>query len=167
MTMVNIKGITLGVIITLLDPFARLLVLVLAIRGKYPWWIVTPDDPKSPFGLYEPAMRRVYRFGRWWGDVCWLAGRNVLFGLAYYFKPPELMFSSLGVVPGRMDIFKRGRVTRYTFGEYRQWTIELFPGFGIQVGWKVDGYLGHERFASTNREPSMQGRPIFSIRRLG
>ena len=36
------------------------LVAVLAVFGKYPYWVLTPDDPESPFGLYEPSMRKLY-----------------------------------------------------------------------------------------------------------
>jgi len=179
MTFRTLEGIALGLLISLLDPFARVAVICLAPFGWYPQALSTPDETKPPYGLYEPSQVRAY-FGaaplhvseptywrRVWGDICWLAGRNVLFGLSYRFKPRELYFSSLGVVPGTVSVVERGRVTKYTFGEFVQYTIRLLPKFGIQMGWKVDGYLHQLEAAGWNKEPSMQGRPIFSIRKLG
>ncbi len=178
MTLRTIEGIALGLMISIMDPFARLVVICLAPFGWYPKDLVTPDEPTSPYGLYEPAQVRSYYgngvigdkpsyWRRVWGDICWLAGRNVLFGLSYRFKPYELYFTHLGVVPGRMDVFESGRITKYTFGEFVQYTIRLLPNFGIQMGWKVDGYINQAAAAGWNKEPSMQGRPIFSIRKLG
>lgn len=77
---------------------AKVLVLLYAIRGKYPWWMVTPDDPVSPFGSgttptasNEPTVRKVYeKFGRYIGDVYWLAWRNSFYGLRLSFKPAWL-----------------------------------------------------------------------------
>lgn len=80
----------------LADLFALPLVMVFAIRGKYPWWMVTPDDPTSPFGQYEPTVREVYEaFGRYWGDVYWLGWRNRNYGISYKYKPDWLKDPSI------------------------------------------------------------------------
>ncbi len=107
-------------LVCLLLPFDFLLIpfiALLAVFGRYPRWFVTPDDPTSPFGLYEPAMRRAYYgtdtpkpmmsgwwhqvggrptyilwerpvgWRRWWGSFLWLGLRNRMYGFAYAMKP--------------------------------------------------------------------------------
>lgn len=67
-------------------------------KGKYPKWMVTPDDPISPFGCgttkyasREASMVWLYKhLGRWVGDWVWLAWRNSGYALAYYAKPDFL-----------------------------------------------------------------------------
>ena len=76
----------------------KIAVPLFAIRGKYPPLMLTPDDPVSPFGSgttpgasREPTQMAVYRrFGRYVGDVVWLAWRNSGYGVAYYLKPEWL-----------------------------------------------------------------------------
>jgi hypothetical protein len=73
----------------------KIAVPLFAIRGKYPPLMLTPDDPVSPFGSgttkgssVEPSQMAVYRrFGRYVGDVVWLAWRNGGYGVAYHLKP--------------------------------------------------------------------------------
>ncbi len=119
-------------LVCLLLPFDFLLIpliALLAVFGRYPRWFVTPDDPTSPFGLYEPAVRRAYYgtdqlrfifrdgravvvdlegspllpglFRRWWGDFYWLGLRNRMYGFVYSCKPKRLM----PAVEGNMDAY--------------------------------------------------------------
>lgn len=89
----------------------KLLVPLYAIWGKYPSWMVTPDDPVSPFGSgttkgasNEPTVRKVYaKFGRYIGDVYWLAWRNSGYGLAYAAKPDWLKRPGLRYMDQRID----------------------------------------------------------------
>ncbi len=121
-------------LVCLLLPFDFLLIpliAILAVFGRYPRWFVTPDDPTSPFGLYEPAMRRAYYgtehpplggevwehqiggipaellwakptgWRRWWGSFLWLGLRNRMYGFVYSCKPKSLM----PAVEGNMDAY--------------------------------------------------------------
>lgn len=195
-------------LVCLLLPFDFVMipvVAVLAIFGRYPKWFITPDDPVSPFGLYEPAMRRAYygtdqlpcvfRDGRvvvvglggvplrprglrrWWGDFYWLGLRNRMYGFAYAFKPsclmpgPDLTYRHLagkarswfgGYIGG-------GWVTEmHEVAGHRMWVIKLCNlfghPFGIMFGYKVDTI---SKDPYTKRKAiNMEGRPVFSIRRL-
>lgn len=93
---------------------SKVLVPIYAIWGRYPWWMVTPDDPVSPFGCgttpgasTEQMMVDLYaRFGRYVGDVVWLGWRNSGYGLAYAAKPdflkrPGLRYWTLAVKDDR------------------------------------------------------------------
>jgi hypothetical protein len=159
-----IVGALLGLAVELLSIPARLLVPLFAIGGRYPWWMVTPDDPVSPFGTYEATVRAVYaRFGRYLGDVYWLAWRNVLYGLSYRLKP--------AVFKGVVDytVFATWALPRrggwlYVCEDYalRQWGIGRFE---ILAGWMVRGAVLDPL---APRQPvNMEFRPIFSVRRAG
>lgn len=158
------RGALLGLLIDLLGIPARVLVLLLAIGGRYPAWLVTPDDPESPFGKYEETVREVYaRFGRYLGDVYWLAWRNVLYGLAYRFKPARFKgvtdYSALG-----RRIEQRGRLTVYCVEGLQLWQYQL-GGFELLAGWMVRG-AALDPF--TPRAPvNMEFRPVFSVRKAG
>lgn len=144
-------------------PVAMLAVVVsCAFHGHYPWWVITPDDPVSPFGSYEPTVRKVYAtFGRFVGDVYWLAFRNVLFGLSYSFKPTALF-----PVNDRYEHLKRAWKktkygTRFEAAGYVMRRFELSK-LWVLVGWKVDSIVLDP---STKRALlNMEGRPIFSFR---
>jgi hypothetical protein len=98
----------------LLKPLIKLAVLACVPFGRYPWWMVTPDDPVSPFGSgttpgasREPTQMAVYeRFGRAVGDFVWLGWRNSGYGIAYWLKPdflkrPGLRYMDLNIVDFR------------------------------------------------------------------
>ena len=159
-----LRGALIGLLIELLSIPARVLVLVLAIGGRYPAYLVTPDDPESPFGKYEPTVREVYaRFGRYLGDVYWLAWRNVLFGLSYRFKPAR--FKGLIDYSGlRRTIDPRGAITMYCVEGYRLLQLRV-GGLEFLAGWMVRGAALDPL---TRRQPvNMEFRPIFSIRKAG
>ncbi len=158
------RGALIGLLIDLLGIPARALVLLLAIVGRYPAWLVTPDDPESPFGKYEPTVREVYaRFGRYLGDVYWLAWRNVLFGLSYRFKPARFKglidYSDL-----RRTITARGALTIFCVEGYQLLQLRV-GGFEVLAGWMVRGAALDPL---TRRQPvNMEFRPIFSLRKAG
>jgi hypothetical protein len=157
-----------GFLLFLLTPLAWLLVPLFAIFGKYPKLFVTPDDPVSPFGQYEPTVRSVYaRWGRYAGDVYWLAFRNPLYGLAYLFKPDEFKrMSDYSRVAVRLEEGSHGRtITVRVFGfdnakTYTEHTLYVGP-LAIILGhrlWPVYSNKG------VLRHPNMDARPVFSIR---
>lgn len=165
--MTTIKGLWgafLGLLLDIAGFPARALVFIFAIGGRYPWWMVTPDDPVSPFGRYEATTRAVYeRFGRYAGDVYWLAWRNVLFGLAYKLKPAKYKalqnYSHL-----ERSAVQRGRVTTFIVDGLPLWQINLGP-FELLAGWMVRGAVLDPH---TIRQPvNMEFRPVFSPRRAG
>jgi len=161
------RGALLGLLLILLRPFALLAVMVCAIRGKYPWWLITPDDlprPGAPhFGHYEPTTRSVYaRFGRYWGDVYWLGWRNALFGLAYWFKPAALYPDRERITRVRVlcwGLWCPGLVC--TVNGYSMLRLEI-GRIVLLAGYKVDRMVFDPR---TPRDPvNMEGRPILSLR---
>lgn len=158
-----IRGALIGLLLLLLNPLAGLLVTILAIFGWYPWWLVTTDDPHSPFGQYEETVRETYtRFGRWAGDVYWLAFRNCLYGLAYWFKPEAFK----GVTDySHLHLWSNvgPRSTFYSAAGYEQLTIELGPWFVLMLGWKVDNVVLDPD--TPRQRVNMDFRPIFSIRK--
>lgn len=116
-----------------LKPLIKVAVLVAAVRGKYPWWMVTPDDRVPPFGCgttpgasYERSQVRLYeRFGRYVGDVVWLGWRNAGYGLSYWLKPdflkrPGIRYMDLSVVDQRSP----------AVGWDAETGVELLPGVG-------------------------------------
>lgn len=173
------KGALLGLVINLIAIPARLVILWQCMRQRgYSWWIVTPDDPVSPFGQYEPTVRKVYeRFGRRVGDFYWLGWRNVLYGLRHRLKPDDLL-PSLDPMTGNLNYWyqssvaekeERGRFTVYRIGCYKmlradwfEWRGRKYAGF---FGWKIDRIVDDPYTA--RREINMEGRPIFSPLRVG
>jgi len=164
-----LRGSLLGLLLFALNPLARLAVLVYAIRGKYPWWLITPDDPPRPgaehFGQYEPTTRSVYkRFGRYLGDVYWLGWRNTLYGLAYHFKPDRFKgITDYSRLSHHIQYRWWGVVYRCEGYTLRQ--IDLPGRFEILLGWQVRGAVLRPY---GQRDPvNMEFRPMFSIRRAG
>lgn len=170
----DMKGTLLGLLSMVLDPLAFLLVPLFAIRGKYPWWMLTPDDTVSPFGMYEEAMRKAYKKGRWWGDVVWLACRNRFYGLLFSWKPQELYpYMDVNLEYNYRHFegeVKVGRFwTTYTIraplgGKYKMVKIPYFAGRGGMFGWKVDSMVTDP--LTPRRYINMEGRPIFSPLRV-
>lgn len=141
-------------------------VLVCAALRRFPWWLLTPDDPVSPFGHYEPTMRSIYaRFGRYAGDVVWLAWRNVLYGLAYRLKPARFK---------RVTDYRGFWVAQYphrvgVLFDCEGWHLLQVPLLGhrfeLLAGWMVRGAVLDQ---DTPRAPiNMEFRPMLSIRRAG
>lgn len=178
----SMTGALIGLLLLLLDIPARLLVLVLAIRGRYPWWLITPDDPVSPFGLYEPAMRRAY-FGtaqplpggyywmrptgwrRYWGDVLWLAGRNVLFGLTMWFKPNVFAIQDGESYHHILGVKREyGWCQIYNCAGYGELVVRYFEWngrtYGGMFGWHVMGIV-NDPF-TPRRAVNAEGRPMLS-----
>ena len=156
-------GAALGLSLWLLWPLAFVAVCICAIRGKYPYILVTPDDPKSPFGAYEETVRNVYaRFGRYVGDVYWLGIRNPLYGLRYMLKP-EKYKETTDYGQFRASIrFSRSWIRRYEVDKMPLWEVDLWR-FQLLAGWMVRGVWNDPH---TERQPiNMEFRPIFSLRR--
>ncbi len=166
----------------------KTLVPIFAIWGKYPWWMVTPDDPVSPFGSgttktasTEPTQMAVYqRFGRYVGDVVWLGWRNSGYGYAYSQKPdwlkdPDIKYEELDmqrVVEGRKTIFKV-RQPDGTFLEERQYKLGPFVWIaGYRIEPIYNGCMenrdrlarGEPRAPRPGFHPNMDARPLLSLR---
>ncbi len=157
-------GALLGLLLLLGNIPAIVIVFVCAFVGRYPWWLLTPDDPTSPFGQYEEAVRKVYAWpliGRWAGDFYWLAFRNCLYGLAYRLKPYRFkgitVYSDLPVKVARWR-----RLTLWNAAGYRQLTVRLFGRYAMAAGWKVDRVVldPNTKRAAVN----MDFRPTFTVR---
>lgn len=159
-----IAGALLGLLLQLLRIPALPITLMLAIGRRYPWWMVTPDDPVSPFGQYEEAVRSIYaRLGRYAGDVYWLVLRNALFGLAYWLKPDRFK-GVTDYTPMRLTKVVRGHVTIYTADGFSLWQYRRF-GLELLAGWMVRGAV--EDPVTPRRLINMEFRPMLGIRRAG
>ena len=158
-----------GFLLFLLGFFAWIPVLFYAIRGKYPDWALTPDDPVSPFGQYEETVKKVYeKFGRYIGDVYWLGFRNKLYGLKYKYKIPGLkgITDYQYLLTNKQALYyKNASITKYDLlldGEvYSQHTIRLWKLY-IMFGYKIDSV--HNDKHSPRQPINMEGRPFFTIR---
>jgi len=168
----------------------RLLVPLYAIRGRYPWWMVTPDDIASPFGSgtttgasRELSQMTLYRrFGRYVGDVVWLAWRNCAYGLNYklkqdWLKDKEIRYEALEM---EQVIESGGRKIVYWLkqpdGTWLWETQRKFGPFFLLTGFRLEpiwnGRLenlilltsGQPRAPRPAFHPNMDGRPITSIR---
>ncbi len=166
----------------------KVLVPIFAIWGKYPKWMLTPDDPVSPFGSgttptasTEPTQMAIYqRFGRYVGDVVWLAWRNSGYGYSYsqkedWLKDPEIKYENLTV-----QRLEDGRKTTYRVlrpdGTWMQERQYAWGPFRWLAGYRVqpiyDGALenrarlakGLERAPRPGFHPNMDGRPLISLR---
>lgn len=159
------RGAALGALILVLNPVAMVVVALCAFFRRYPWWLVTPDDPTSPFGAYEPAMQRVYLWpvvGRWCGDVYWLALRNCLYGLAYRCKPDDMKGVRFYLPQRCSHTQVSKRVSRWYAHGYEQLTVRLVGRFCLVLGWKVDGVVLDPLPA--RKEVNMDFRPVFTVR---
>lgn len=163
---------------------SKFLVLLCAIRGKYPWPLLTPDDPVSPFGCgtsggdVEPTVQKVYaKFGRYIGDIYWLGWRNSNYGLAYWLKPdwlkdPNIKYEDLivGYTSGGMYTVLQPDGTLLWERNRKVGPFTLITGF--RVAPIVEGALenrcrlaaGGPRAPRPARHPNMDGRPIVSLR---
>ena len=163
-------GAILGLLLLALTPFNLAAVLIAARRGRYPWWMVTPDDPfvrgeAAHFGAYEPSVRAVYaRLGRYLGDVYWLGLRNSLYGLRYRLKPGRYKSTVYyGEFERSLDTRRRW-LTVYRVDGLTEWQVNVGP-FELLAGWHVRGVVLDP---ATPRQPvNMEFRPIFSLRRAG
>ncbi len=177
--MVFVKRFLNEVLVKLTVPFY-------AIKGKYPWWMITPDDPVSPFGSgttksasIEPTQMAVYRrFGRYVGDVLWLGWRNSGLGYAYSLKPdwlkdPDIKYETLTLNKAE------GNPVVYTASDGKNTVQEKQHKFGpfiLITGYRVqpiyDGGMenrkrlseGLERAPRPGFHPNMDGRPLISLR---
>lgn len=166
----------------------KLLVPLYAIRGNYPWWMVTPDDPVSPFGSgttptasTEPSQVALYEdAGRYIGDVVWLGWRNSFYGFHYQFKPDWL--KSPGVKYEELVWYREsdGNTSRIYLqqpdGTWLWETTRKLGPFFLITGWRIgpayEGALENSARAAVGLprvprpafHPNMDGRPVFSIR---
>ncbi|HQR12808.1 MAG TPA: hypothetical protein PLW68_15915 [Casimicrobiaceae bacterium] len=145
-------------------------VVCLFYRGG---WFNTPDDPASPHGMYEPAMRdRHARWGTRWADWWWLGVRNRAYGLAYAMKPRHFK---------RLESYRDCQCTREWRGRTRITTVDGWTERAIRLGplHLLAGYrvtpIYNEASENLNRreegrEPipfrpiNMDARPILSLR---
>jgi hypothetical protein len=172
----------------IIKPLVKVAVLLFAIRGKYPPMLVTPDDPVSPFGSgttptasVEPTQMAIYkRFGRYIGDVVWLAWRNGGYGISYYVKPGWLKDPAIKYEELTFDVEVGARKTRYWLRqpdgtwlwETQRWLGPLCLITGYRIQPIFDGAaenksrlaVGLPRAPRPGFHPNMDGRPIFSIR---
>jgi hypothetical protein len=168
----------------------KLLVPFYAIKGNYPWWMITPDDQVSPFGSgttktasVEPTQMGIYRlFGRYVGDVVWLGWRNSGYGYSYSQKPewlknPDIKYETLSITlteRGRKKVFALDQPdgtflteTQYKFGPF----VLLF-GYRIEPIYNgcmenrdyIAKYPQDGRLPRPGFHPNMDGRPIISLR---
>lgn len=163
----------------------KILVPLYAIKGKYPWWMVTPDDPVSPFGSgtsptssTEPTQMGIYkRFGRYVGDVVWLAWRNSAYGYAYSQKPdwlkdPSIKYEDLKIwgTPNKEVFLEAPDGTVLTEKTYKVGPFRLIVGHRLTP--ILNGSLenkqrlaqGLERAPRPGFHPNMDARPVVSLR---
>lgn len=153
-----------GLLLTILGLLAPFFVPLFLLAHYTPWWLITPDDPVSPYGRYEQAVVAVYaRWGKFAGDYYWLALRNAMYGLAYYLKPDWL--KGLDKPYSRLTM-------RRTAGKHWQ-LIEVYGAdfeLTVYVG-PLAIIMGRRLSPIWNNVPgqlpraiNMDGRPIFSVR---
>jgi hypothetical protein len=130
-----------------------------------PWWMVTPDDPVSPFGKYEAGVVAVYqRWGKFVGDWYWLGLRNALYGLAYRWKPDFLKGLPFPYAQLRMTYLDRRfyRLIRVDRADF-ELTLKLGPIVAI-LGRRLSPIWDNVP-GQIPRPINMDARPIFSMRR--
>lgn len=163
----------------------KVLVWFYAIRGNYPWWMLTPDDKVSPFGSgttpsasTEPTMQWIYKkFGRYIGDVVWLGWRNSGFGYAYAQKPdwlkdPKLRYEELKIwgTENKEVHLQQPDGTILTERTYKAGPFRLILGYRLTP--ILSGSERNKKRIAQGLEPvllpafhpNMDGRPILSIR---
>jgi hypothetical protein len=147
--------------------------------------MVTPDDPVSPFGSgttktasTEPTQMMIYkRFGRWVGDVVWLAWRNAGYGYAYAQKPdwlkdPSIRYEDLDIWGTPNDrVYLRAPDSTIL----RERTYKVGP-FRLIVGYRLtpilQGVLRNRKKIADGLQPdllpafhpNMDARPVVSLR---
>lgn len=163
----------------------KLTVPFYAIKGNYPWWMVTPDDPVSPFGSgttptasTEATQMKMYKlFGRYIGDLIWLGWRNGGYGYAYSQKPdwlkdPNIKYEELDIWGTVNDaVYLRqpdGTILRertYRVGPFRIITgYRLTPILSGHLENKKRLEQGLERYPRPAFHPNMDARPLVSLR---
>lgn len=143
---------------------AKLIAPIVCLFYRKGIW-VTPDDPKSPYGVgnagsNEPKMHAIYdRFGTFIGDWWWLGVRNQAYGLAYKFKPD--FFKNLETYDD-LEKFRAttGPVTYTEVAGYPEWVISL-GFFHIIFGYRMTPVYNT---VGKIRPINMDARPILSIR---
>jgi hypothetical protein len=173
----------------LLKVLTKPLVLFYAIRGNYPTWMLTPDDPVSPFGSgttpgasREETQMKVYeKFGRYIGDVVWLGWRNSLYGISYYLTPDFLKDKSIQYVnlEAAKEELPNGTVQYWIrIPGTDEWLWETQRKYGpitVLSGYRIqpiyDGIIRAREGLKQGvviklpaHHPNMDGRPIFSFR---
>ena len=176
----------------LVDLFATVAVPILAIKGVYPWWLLTPDDKVSPFGSgttpgasTEKSQVAVYtwgtkvggsKFGRWLGDSVWLGWRNRGYGVSYWLKPDWL--KRPGIEYHKLNIFQEGNVVwlEQPDGTWLWETTRKVGPFYLLTGFRLTPILSgaledRDRIARGEPpvprpiyHPNMDARPIISVR---
>lgn len=153
-------------------------VVTLFYRGG---WFNTPDDPVSPRGMGEPAMRSKHaKWGAYWADWWWLAMRNRAYGFAYAMKPAifkGLDYATIGERDAACEVKWHGpllcrTITILGFAE-RACTLVLwsYPIFTVFVGHRMrpiwDEIVRNRDnlvWDVDQRPINMDARPILSIR---
>lgn len=162
----------IGLACLLLAPLNLLAVALCAVRGRYPWWMDTPDDPfvtgpvvPPHYGHYEPTVRAVYaRLGRYLGDLYWLGLRNRLAGLRYRCKPARFIGVTDYTVFAREVLYHGRWLTEYRVEGCVLWQLNL-GRFEWLAGWMVRGAALDPY---TPRQPvNMEFTPTFGPRRAG
>lgn len=160
------SGFIIGPILCVLGLFAWIPVSLFAIFGHYPKWLRTPDDPRSPFGQYEPLVKSIYeKYGRYIGDLYWLGFRNTLYGISYCLKPKAFKEAKSYFEFFRTQksgkFYKLSAVEKAS-GRGRWFELVLYVGpFSIIWGNRLHAVMTNN---DEVRHPNMDGRPIFSIR---
>lgn len=153
-------GFLISPLITIAGLFAWIPVSIFAIWGKYPKWLMTPDDTTSPFGQYEPTVKSIYdKYGRYIGDLYWLGFRNTLYGLSYALKP-EYLKSLVSYRALTRTVRVYGCVQIVTVDRLYEITIRYF-GLAFIWGNRLSPIFNNQ---DNLRHPNMDGRPVFSIR---
>lgn len=146
-----------------MSPLALPVSMICVGIGKVPWWLNTPDDPHSPHGQYEEAVKAIYeRYGNYVGDVYWLGIRNSFYGLAYWFKPDFLKdLDTYKNTPTIKILKKNGWEIRLIGTEFYE-RVRVFGPFQVISGWRLSPI--HDGKENPVRPINMDARPIFSIR---
>ena len=126
-------------------------------------WFLTPDDPVSPFGRYEPKMvERYAKWGTFWADWWWLGMRNRAYGLAYALKPPH--FKDLTTYANcAIEVKQTGPVRKITVDGFTEYMVSL--GFAhVIAGYRLRPVVDEAQRNVPCRAVNMDARPIFSLR---
>ena len=155
---------------------------------EYPWWMVTPDDPVSPFGSgttpgasVEPTQMKLYeKYGKKVGDFVWLAWRNELMGLSYRMKPdwlkdPKIRYMDLecwregdNVIKLRQPDGSLLRERKVPLIPFLLWAIVGHRLSAVMEGKEEDEQRVRDGLEPigrpAGRHPNMDARPCFTLR---
>lgn len=138
-------------------------------------WFVTPDDPVSPHGMYEPMVRSLHNYlPTWLVDWYWLGIRNRAYGFAYLMKPEHFKRMTVYLrdvtnIWAREDGPSFARLRTICIDGYKEWTM-MFPFFHVIVGYRLRPIRDEviRSLVSADvisvRPINMDARPIISIR---